>query len=98
MRAPTATFNQWYLNHVHLTESGNKNLQAYIDASNPSSKTEIERQSKGIVIIPPERNTVEFIHSIKQFGGNLACPTKTVACLLGYCQTLLVLSRSKKNL
>jgi hypothetical protein len=40
-----ATFNQWYLNHVHLTESGNKNLQAYIDASNPSSKTEIERQS-----------------------------------------------------
>jgi hypothetical protein len=89
MRVPAATFNQWYLNRVHLTEqSGNKNLQAYTDALNPSSKTESERQSimyqesEGILMIPSDRNTVEFIHSIKQFGGNLTCLIKTVACIL----------------
>jgi hypothetical protein len=104
MRVPAATFNQWYLNHVHLTEFGNKNLQAYIDASNPSSETEIERQSimygesEGIVMIPAERNTVEFIHSIRQFGGNLACPTKTVACLLGSSNTACPFSINEESL
>jgi hypothetical protein len=38
-------------------------------------------------MIPSDRNTVEFIHIIKQFGGNLACPIKTVACLLGLSNT-----------
>ena len=104
MRVPAATYNQWYLNHVHLTESGNKNLQAYIDVSNPIFKTESKRQSimygesEGIVIIPSDRNTVDFIHSIKQFGGNLACPIKTVTCLLGLSNTACPFSIDENSL
>jgi hypothetical protein len=55
-------------------------------------------ESKGIVMIPAEHNTVEFIHSIKQFGGNLACPTKTVACLLGLSNTPCPFSIDEESL
>jgi hypothetical protein len=55
-------------------------------------------ESEGIVMIPAEHNTVEFIHSIKQFGGNLACPIKTVACLLGLSNTACPFSIDKESL
>ena len=89
MIVPASTFKAWFLTNVVISESGNSNLEAYVEASMPALKDELERkrillsEPNGIYVIAHGEKSVAFIHSMKDFGGTLARPESKVACLQG---------------